>query len=74
MFETYVEPLLAPALPPGQVVVKNNLGAHRPKRIGARTKEVLIEPMGRAFAAAVRVQDVRGFFVHCGHRTPAQQL
>ena len=47
---------------------------HLLRKIGARTKEVLIEPMSRAFAAAVRVQDVRGFFVHCGHRTPAQQL
>ncbi len=33
VFETYVERLLAPALRPGQVVVMDNLGAHRPKRI-----------------------------------------
>ncbi len=111
VFETYVERLLAPALRPGQVVVMDNLGAHRPRRIkelveerdcelvylppyspdlnpieealskikhllrkiGARTKETLIEAMGQALAA-VSVQDVRGFFVHCGYRTPAQQL
>jgi transposase len=34
VFETYVERLLAPSLRPGQVVVMDNLGAHRPKRIG----------------------------------------
>ena len=106
-----MERVLAPALRPGQVVVMDNLGAHRPKRIreliqrrgcdliylpayspdlnpieealskikhllrkiGARTKEALIEAMGRALAA-VSAQDVRGFFVHCGYPTPAQQL
>jgi transposase len=111
VFETYVEHFLAPALRPGQVVVMDNLGAHRPKRvrelieargceliylppyspdlnpieeafsklkhilrkIGARTKEALIEAMGCALAA-VSAQDVRGFFVHCGYRIPAQQL
>jgi len=109
VFETYVEHLLAPALRPGQVVVMDNLGAHRPKRvrelieargceliylppyspdlnpieealskvkhllrkIGARGKEALVEVMGRALEA-VSAQDVRGFFVHCGYRTPAQ--
>jgi transposase len=111
VFETYVEHFLAPALGPGQVVVMDNLGAHRPKRvrelieargceliylppyspdlnpieeafsklkhtlrkIGARGKEALIEAMGRALGA-VSAQDVRGFFTHCGYRTPAQQL
>jgi transposase len=111
VFETYVERVLAPALRPGQVVVMDNLGAHRPKRIreliegrgcdliylpayspdlnpieealskikpllrkiGARTKEALIEAMGRALAA-VSAQDVRGFFVHCGYPALAQQL
>jgi hypothetical protein len=33
VFETYVEWVLAPALRRGQVVVMDNLGAHRPKRI-----------------------------------------
>jgi transposase len=33
VFETYVERLLAPALRPGQVVVMDNLGAHRPKKV-----------------------------------------
>ena len=33
VFETYVEKVLAPSLRTGQVVVMDNLGAHRPKRI-----------------------------------------
>ncbi len=111
VFETYVEHLLAPTLKPGQVVVMDNLGAHRPKRIrelieargcellylppyspdlnpieealskvkrilrkiAARTREALIEAMGRALRA-VSARDVGGFFAHCGYRTPAQQL
>ena len=32
-FEVYVEHFLAPTLCEGQVVVMDNLGAHRPKRI-----------------------------------------
>jgi transposase len=89
VFETYVERLLTPALRPGQVVVMDNLGAHRPRRVRelieargceltylpsyspdlnpieealskikhilrktcARTKEHLIEAMGRALGA-----------------------
>jgi hypothetical protein len=41
VFETYVEQVLAPSLEEGQVVVMDNLGAHRPKRI-----EELIEHRG----------------------------
>ena len=41
---------------------------HILRKIGARTKEALIEAMGRALAA-VSDKDVRGFFVQCGHRT-----
>jgi transposase len=33
VFETYVERVLAPGLREGQVVVMDNLGAHRPKRV-----------------------------------------
>jgi transposase len=112
VFESYyVKRLLAPALEPGQVVVMDNLGAHRPKKIReliegrgcqlfylpsyspdlnpieealskikyilretcARTKEALIEAIARALAA-VSAEDVRGFFVNCGYRAPAQQL
>jgi transposase len=111
VFEAYLERVLAPSLRPGQVVVMDRLGAHRPRRVkelvehrgcelvylpsyspdlnpieeafskvkhiirktAARTKEALIEAMGRALAA-VHVEDVRGFFVHCGYRAPAQHL
>ena len=33
VFEAYVEHFLVPALQPGQLVVIDNLGAHRPKRV-----------------------------------------
>jgi hypothetical protein len=33
VFESYVEHFLAPALRPGQLMVMDNLGAHRPKRV-----------------------------------------
>ena len=41
VFETYVEEVLVPSLHTGQIVVMDNLGAHRPKRIGQ-----LIEQQG----------------------------
>jgi hypothetical protein len=34
VFETYVEKVLVPSLERGQILVMDNLGAHRPKRIG----------------------------------------
>ena len=111
VFEAYLEHFVVPTLQPGQLVVMDNLGAQRPKRvreliegkgceivylpsyspdlnpieeafskvkhilrkIGARGKEALVEAMGRALGA-VSTEDVRGFFAHCGYRTPAQQL
>ena len=33
VFETYVKKVLAPVLQEGQIVVMDNLGAHRPKRV-----------------------------------------
>ena len=33
VFETYIEKVLVPSLRAGQIVVMDNLGAHRPKRI-----------------------------------------
>jgi len=48
VFETYVDRLLAPVLKPGQVVVTDNLGAHRTRRvrelIEARGCELLYLP------------------------------
>jgi hypothetical protein len=46
---------------------------HLLRKIAARTKEALIEALGRALGA-VSTEDVRGFFAHCGYRAPAQQL
>ncbi len=46
---------------------------HLLRKIGARTKELLIEAMGWALAA-VSAQEVRGFFINCDYCTPAQQL
>ena len=111
VFEVYLEHFLAPALRPGQVVVLDNLSAHKGGRVrelveeqccelvylppyspdlnpieeafaklktllrraGARTREALIEVMGRALDA-VTARDARGFFEHCGYRTSAQLL
>jgi transposase len=111
VFEAYVKHFLAPALKPGQVVVMDNLGAHRPKKvreliegegcellylppyspdlnpieeafskvkhilrkIGPRTKEALVEAMGRALGA-VSAQDTGSYFAHCGYRPLARQL
>ena len=39
----------------------------------ARSREALIEAMGAALDA-ITAQDARGFFGHCGYRTPAQSL
>ena len=111
VFETYVEKALAPSLRPGQVVVMDNLSAHKGDRVwelveargcrlmylpayspdlnpieeafakvkgtlrkaGARSREALIEAMGRALDA-ITPRDARGFFEHCGYRAPGQPL
>jgi hypothetical protein len=39
----------------------------------ARTREALVEAIGRAISA-VSAQDARGFFEHCGYGIPAQSL
>jgi transposase len=111
VFEAYIEQVLLPALKPGQVVVMDNLSAHKGSKIrelieargcellflppyspdlnpieeafakvkalvrraGARTRESLVEAMGRALEA-VTGRDARGFFKHCGYRLPVQPL
>lgn len=111
VFETYVEHFLAPTLKAEQVVIMDNLGAHKGERVrrliedegcellylppyspdlnpieesfskikrflrtaGARTREALVEAMGKALEA-VSANDVQGFFAHCGYRTLVQQL
>jgi transposase len=41
--------------------------------IGARTKEALVEAIGKALDA-VSVKDAKGFFTYCGYRGVEQQL
>jgi transposase len=43
------------------------------RRVGARTREALIEAMGQALDA-VTANDARGFFEHRGYRPSAQPL
>ncbi len=111
VFEAYLERGLAPSLRPGQVVVMDNLSAHKGGRVRqivegagcelaylppyspdlnpieeafskikglmrraeARTREALVEAMGRALGA-VTARDARGFFGHRGYRTMGQPL
>jgi len=111
VFEVYVEHFLAPTLKEGQVVVMDNLSAHKGERarklieergcqllylppyspdlnpieeafskvkrllrvIGARTKEALVEAIGKALDA-VSLKDAKGFFTYCGYRGVEQQL
>jgi transposase len=109
IFESYVEKILAPGLREGQVVVMDNLPAHKGGRVKeliksagcellylppyspelnpieeafakvkgnlrkaeARTREVLLEAMGRALLA-ITSQDARDLFEHCGYRSSVQ--
>ena len=104
MFEAYVEHFLGPVLKKGQVVVLDNLNAHKGERVrrlveargarllflpsyspdfspieeafsklkallrraGARTKETLVEAIGRALDT-IMSEDARGWFDHCGY-------
>jgi transposase len=111
VFEAYVERALAPTLEAGQVVIMDNLPAHKParvrelieergceliylpayspdlnpieeafskikamlRRVGARTKDALVDALGEALSA-VSAQDARGYFEHAGYRLRAQFL
>jgi transposase len=111
VFEAYVEKMLVPTLRPGQIVVMDNLSAHKGARVRelieergvkllylppyspdlnpieeafskmkgllrkaeARSREALIEAMGRALDA-ITSQDAKGFFGHCGYRVLGQRL
>ncbi len=111
VFEAYVEQVLLPALKPAQIVIMDNLSAHKGskirelieaqgcellflppyspdlnpieeafakvkallRRMGARTRETLVEAMGWALEA-VTVRDARGFFEHCGYCPLGQPL
>jgi transposase len=111
VFETYLEEVLLPTLKRGQVVVMDNLSAHKTervreliegngceliylppyspdfnpieqafskvkglvRRVEARTREALIEAMGRGLSA-LSAMDARAFFDHCGYREEVQTL
>ena len=111
VFEAYIEHFLTPALRVGQVVIMDNLSAHKGERIrklieergcellylppyspdlnpieeafskvkrllraiGARTKEALVDAIGKALNV-VSSSDARGFFTHCGYGGVEQQL
>jgi len=109
VFEAYVEKVLVPSLRRGQVVVMDNLSAHKGERVrelvesagcgllylppyspdlspieeafskvkgllrkaGARSREALVEAMGKALDA-LTARDARRFFEHCGYRASGQ--
>ena len=111
VFEAYLERVLCSILSEGQIVVMDNLMAHKGDRVKelieqrgcellylspyspdfnpieeafakikgllrkaeARTREKLVEAMGRAISA-VTAQDAQGFFEHCGYSMPVQSL
>ena len=111
VFEAYLERVLVPSLRAGQVMVMDNLSAHKGSRVreliesrgceliylppyspdfnpieeafaklkallrkaGARSREVLIEAMGRALEA-LTARDARNFFEHRGYRALDQLL
>ena len=111
VFEAYVEHFVAPTPRVGQVVIMDNLSAHKGERvrkliggrscellylppyspdlnpieeafskvkrllrvIGARTKEELVEAIGKPLDV-VSARDARGFFTHCGYGGLKQQL
>lgn len=111
MFEAYVEHFLAAKLEEGQVLVLDNLNAHKGERVRrlveargasllflppyspdfspieeafsklkallrwakARTKEALVEAIGKALDA-ITPEDARGWFGHCGYAVADQSL
>ena len=111
VFEAYIEHALAPTLEAGQLVIMDNLPAHKParvrelieeqgceliylpayspdlnpieeafskikamlRRVGARTKDALVDALGEALSA-ISAQDARGYFDHGGSHLRAQLL
>lgn len=111
VFEAYLEQVLLPELKKGQIVIMDNLPAHKPDRVrelieqrgcellylpsyspdlnpieeafskikgilrraGARTREALVEAIGRALSA-VSSWDAWSFFKHAGYHPMGQLL
>jgi transposase len=108
-FETYIEQSLGPSLRSGQIVIMDNLTAHKGvkvrelieargckvlflpayspdlspielafsklksylRKVGARTRETLIEAIGEAISL-ITSQDALGYFKHCGYPLTVQ--
>ena len=68
----YLPPYSSPDLNPIEEAFAK-LKALLRRRAGARTREALIEAMGRALEA-VTASDARGFLEHRGYRPLAQSL
>jgi transposase len=111
IFESYVEGVLAPTLKSGQIVIMDNLSAHKGERVRelieargcellylppyspdfnpieeafskikgllrnaqARSREALVEALGRAISALSAI-DASAFFEHGGYHLPVQLL
>lgn len=111
VFEIYLQRVLLPSLSEGQIVVMDNLPAHKVegvreliegagcellylpayspdlnpieeafskvknilRKIGARTRETMVEAMGKALKE-VTARDARGFFEHAGYQKLGQSL
>ena len=67
----YLPPYYSPDLNPIEEAFSKV--EHLLRKIGPRTKEALVDAMGRALGA-VSARDAAGYFAHCGYHTPAQQL
>ena len=78
VFEAYVERVLAPSLSPGRVVVLDNLGAHRGRRVRelleARGCELLfLPPYSPDFSPIEEAfSKVKAILRRIGARTPAR--
>jgi DDE superfamily endonuclease len=55
VFETYVQRLLAPTLKPGQVVVMDKLGEHRPMELEELIEQIRAAEASRAWIAPILV-------------------
>jgi len=70
VFEHYIEHILGPSLRPGQIVLLDNLSAHKSRRIealvAARGCRIALED---AIAQLILPQEAQAFFAHCGYRT-----
>ena len=73
VFHTYVREILVPSLRPGDIVVMDNLGAHKSERTlallrkaQARSHPDLLAAISSALAA-VTPRDALGWFAHCGY-------